>query len=287
MVGKAVIPSAPRRRSRSSRSVVRRSTSSARNATRLKLRMARTALRRLQRLSGCTYTSEHSRSGEDVVDVDRDREDDVPTSAASSADQLRQSRMGSTSSGAPLPERRNVLNVAIAGGIGRGPADEPNRGKVPRCGSPARAAARPLRAYVVLLELPGLQVQASEADQGHRRAVPEDGGIIAERRGRSPAPSTDASNYPNCDFSFSSDRLRTLSAVRQPVPSLTGAQVGTSSPATRPDAASREPPGDPPPSSRRSGGSPRHSARSSPPHGAKKPKFGAAARRKRLTRGRR
>ncbi len=70
---------------------------------------------------------------------------------------------------------------------GRGPARRADRADVPALRQRARAPARPLRGVRVVLELPGLQVQAAQADQGHGSEVPE--GRRHHRRAARPLPS--------------------------------------------------------------------------------------------------
>jgi DNA topoisomerase-1 len=152
----------------------------------LKIRMGKNGL--FVACSGyptCTFTQDIPDPEEDAVDMTE--LENRTCDECGEPMKVRQSRTGSTFLGCTaFPKCRNVVNIA-----GRGREAEARRtsrrGRSAPLRAPAREAVRPLRRVRLLLELPGVQVQAAEADPGHGCAVPEGRGIIAERRGTVPS----------------------------------------------------------------------------------------------------
>ena len=143
----------------------------------------------------CTFTQNIPDPEEDAVDVSEIEKTTCDECGAPM--KVRQSRTGSTFLGCTaypeVPQRRQRRG---RGRQGRGAARRADRGDVPALRPRPRAAPRPLRRVRVLLELPGVQVQAAQADQGHGRAVSQ--GRRHHRRAARPLParSTAASTIP-------------------------------------------------------------------------------------------
>ena len=153
----------------------------------LKLRMGKNGL--FVACSGypdCTFTQDIPDPEEDAVDMSEIEK--TTCDECGEPMKVRQSRTGSTFLGLHrrIPKCRNVINIAVAGGKAEARPDEPTGRDVPALRPRARAPPRPLRRVRLLLELPGVQVQAAQADQGHRRAVPQ--GRRHHRRAARPLP---------------------------------------------------------------------------------------------------
>ena len=131
----------------------------------------------------------------------------------------------------------------------RWPAERPRPGPTsrpgqicPECGHPLVRRHGRFGAYVVVLELPGLQVQAAQAGQGHGRAVSQ--GRRRHRRAARPVPAVlrlrQLPGLRLLALRAARSRRRARSAATRTC-SCASARAGTSSPATRAAAASRNP----------------------------------------------
>ena len=199
-------------------------------------------LRGLQRLPGLHLHAEHPRSRGRRRRRFGDREHDVrgvrlAHEAAPEPHGLDLPRLH----GVPeVPQRRQRRG---RGRQGRGAARRADGGEVPALRPRARPAPRALRRLRVLLELPGVQVQAAQADQGHGRALSE--GRRHHRRAARPLPPVlrlrQLSQLRLLALGAARSRRRARSAATRTC-STASASRATSLPATRPAADSRRRP---------------------------------------------